>query len=113
MFYSGVTGGQVAVNYAGFTVILFPLSIGYAVIQHDLFEIDALVKRSVYYICLTATVAVAYLGFLGVTDWLIQPAEIGRSPVFPLVVHICIGSCWSSIRSKTSCKAPSIECSFE
>jgi signal transduction histidine kinase len=90
MFYSGVTGGQVAVNYAGFTVILFPLSIGYAVIQHDLFEIDALVKRSVYYICLTATVAVAYLGILGVTDWLIQPAEFGRSPVFPLLFTFAV-----------------------
>ena len=85
MFYSGITGGQVAVNYAGFTVILFPLSIGYAIVKHDLFEIDALVKRSVYYISVTATLAVAYLGFLGLTNWAVRSAEIARSPLFPLL----------------------------
>ncbi|MGE0684363.1 MAG: hypothetical protein AB7P69_26085, partial [Candidatus Binatia bacterium] len=46
MLSSGVTGGGVSINYAGFTVILFPLSLGYAIVKHDLFEIDALLKRS-------------------------------------------------------------------
>ena len=90
MFYSGITGGQVPVNYAGFTVVLFPLSIGYAVVKHDLFEIDALVKRSVYYISISATLAVAYLGFLGLTNWAIRSAQISRSPLFPLLFTFAV-----------------------
>jgi signal transduction histidine kinase len=90
MFYSGITGGQIAVNYAGFTVILFPLSIGYAIVKHDLFEIDALVKRSVYYISITATVAVAYLGFLGLANLAVRSAEIARSPLFPLLFTFAV-----------------------
>jgi signal transduction histidine kinase len=90
MFYSGITGGQVAVNYAGFTVILFPLSIGYAIVKHDLFEIDALVKRSVYYISITATLAVAYLGFLGLTNWAVRSAQIAQSPLFPLLFTFAV-----------------------
>jgi signal transduction histidine kinase len=90
MFYSGITGGQVAVNYAGFTVILFPLSIGYAIVKHDLFEIDALVKRSVYYISITATVAAAYLGFLGLANRAVRSAEIARSPLFPLLFTFAV-----------------------
>jgi hypothetical protein len=33
MFYSGVSGGAVAVNYAAFTTFLFPLGLGYVVIK--------------------------------------------------------------------------------
>ena len=90
MFYSGITGGQVPVNYAGFTVILFPLSIGYAIVKHDLFEIDALVKRSVYYISLTATLAVSYLGFLALTNWMLRSARLTLSPLFPLIFTFAV-----------------------
>lgn len=90
MFYSGITGGQVPVNYAGFTVVLFPLSIGYAIVKHDLFEIDALVKRSVYYISISAILVVAYLGFLTLTNWAVRSADSARSPVFPLLFTFAV-----------------------
>jgi hypothetical protein len=37
MLVSSMTGGEVPVNYAGFTVFLFPLSLAYAIVKHDLF----------------------------------------------------------------------------
>lgn len=90
MFFSGITGGEVAVNYAGFTVIMFPLAIGYAIVKHDLFEIDALVKRSVYYLGITATLALAYLGFLGLTNVALHYSEFAGSPVFPLLFTLVV-----------------------
>jgi signal transduction histidine kinase len=90
MFYSGITGGEVPVNYAGFTVILFPLSIGYAIVQHDLFEIDALLKRSAYYVTISVTLAMGYLGFLAVADWGLHSSAIARSTYFPLLFTLIV-----------------------
>lgn len=90
MFYSGITGGEVPVNYAGFTVILFPLSIGYAIVQHDLFEIDAFLKQSAYYMTISVTLALGYLGFLAVTDWGLHSSAIARSTYFPLLFTLIV-----------------------
>lgn len=90
MFFSGITGGEVAVNYAGFTVILFPLAIGYAIVKHDLFEIDAMVKRSVYYLSITASLALAYLGFLGLVNLALRRSAFAASPVFPLAFTLIV-----------------------
>src|SRR5229473_3201818 len=90
MFYSGITGGEVPVNYAGFTVILFPLSIGYAIVQHDLFEIDVLLKRSAYNVIISVTLAIGYLGFLAVTDLGLHSSAIARSTYFPLLFTLIV-----------------------
>ena len=90
MFYSGITGGEVPVNYAGFTVILFPLSIGYAIVQHDLFEIDALLKRSAYYMTISVTLAMGYLGFRAAADWALHSSAIARSTYFPLLFTLIV-----------------------
>lgn len=85
MFVSGVLGGTVAVNYAVFTASLFPLSIGYAIVKHDLFEIDAFLKRSTYYLSLTTTLTLAYVAFLALLNFVLRSAEMASSPVFPLL----------------------------
>ena len=60
MQISGLTRGGVTVNYAAFTIFLFPLSLGYAIVKPDLFEIDAFVKRGVFYLALTAVITTQY-----------------------------------------------------
>lgn len=82
--YSGVTGGEVAVNYAVFTMALFPLSLGYAVAKHDLFEIDTMVKRSMYYLALTMVLSASYFIFLMTLNLLLRSSDVARSPLFPL-----------------------------
>ena len=83
-FSSSFTGGEVAVNNAVFTVFLFPLSIGYAIVKHDLFEIDTLLKRSVYYLTLTALLMLAYLGIVAVLNRTIAGSTVTQSPLFTL-----------------------------
>ncbi len=90
MFCSGITGGRVPVNYAGFTVLVFPLSIGYAILKHDLFEIDAMLKRGVFYLALTLTLTVSYLGFLGVLDLTLRYFGAAQSTVFPLLFTLAV-----------------------
>ena len=84
MFSSSLTGGEVAVNNAFFTLFLFPLSIGYAIVKHDLFEIDTLIKRSVYYLTLTALLMLAYLGVVAVLNRTVAGSTVTQSPLFTL-----------------------------
>ncbi len=90
MFASGVTGGEVAVNYAGFTAFLFPLSLGYAIVKHDLFEIDALLKRGVYYLTLTATLTCGYVAFLAILNFTLRSSALIQSPSFPLLFTLAV-----------------------
>ncbi len=85
MFGSGISGGKIAVNYAVFTAFLFPLSIGYAIVKHDLFEIDALLRRGIYYLILTSILTVAFLLFLAGLDFTLHHSEQARSPLFHLL----------------------------
>src|SRR5215510_3177243 len=90
MFASGVTGGGVAVNYAVFTVFLFPLSLGYAIVKHDLFEIEALLKRGVYYLTLTATLTFAYIAFLAIFGLTLRSSALIQSPSLPLLFTLAV-----------------------
>ncbi|NOT54593.1 MAG: GAF domain-containing protein [Deltaproteobacteria bacterium] len=90
MFGSGISGGRVAVNYAVFTAFLFPLSVGYAIIKHDLFEIDALLKRGAYYLTLTATLTVAFLLFLALLDVTLHHTNQVHAPIFHLLFTLVV-----------------------
>ena len=85
---SGLAGGGVAVNYSVFTMSLFPLSLGYAIVKHDLFEIDIFLKRAAYYLLLTAILTLSYVLFLSGMNVLLHSSELAQSPWFSLLYTI-------------------------
>ena len=85
MFLSGIRQGEVAVNAMAFTAFLFPLSIGYAIVKHDLFEIDAFLKRWVFYLILTAVLTLMYVSSLAVLNFTLRSSDFVSSPLFPLL----------------------------
>jgi signal transduction histidine kinase/CheY-like chemotaxis protein len=90
MLTSGLTGGEIAVNYAGFTAFLFPLSLGYAIVKHDLFEIDGLLKRGIYYLTLTTTLTLTYLLCITLLSLEFWPSDSASPPLFPLVFVLAV-----------------------
>jgi signal transduction histidine kinase len=85
MLCSVVTGGRVPINYMAFSGLLFPLCLGYAIVKHDLFELDTLLKRGVYYLTLTATLALVYLALLAFLNLTLRSTDLARAPLFPLL----------------------------
>jgi signal transduction histidine kinase len=71
MAASALLGGGVALNAGAFTAFLFPLSLGYAIVEQDLFEIDVVLRRAVSYAVALVAISAAYLAALSLVSLLI------------------------------------------
>lgn len=70
----------------GFTLALsaFPISIGYALVKHDLFTIDVIIRRTYGYILSTAAIIGLYGTIVSLLNLTFQSTELSRSPSFSL-----------------------------
>lgn len=68
---SALLGGRVAVNVGVLPALLFPISVGYAIVKQDLFEIDVLLRRATTYVIVIALAAGGYLALLAVMAMLL------------------------------------------
>jgi serine phosphatase RsbU (regulator of sigma subunit) len=66
-------------------LIMFPLSIGYTIVKHDLFAIDVIVRRTYGYVLTTATIVGSYALIVLVLNVTFQSSEIYTSPLFSIV----------------------------
>ena len=57
---SGLLGGTIAVNAASLTAFFFPFTLGYAIVKHDLFQIDVMLRRATTYGIVVLTIAGLY-----------------------------------------------------
>jgi signal transduction histidine kinase len=97
---SAMTAGSLAVNTGAFTAFLFALSLAYAVVKHDLFEIDAMVKRGAYYLLLTGAVSAAYVGAVVVFNLILQAGDITDSPAFPVAFTLAVLVLFNPLRAQ-------------
>jgi len=70
MASSALLGGSVPINASVFTGFLFPLSLAYAVMKHDLFEIDLMLRRAATYATVVACIAALYVAALSAVGFL-------------------------------------------
>lgn len=85
---SGLSGGEQPINLAAFTAFLFPLSLAYAVVKLDLFEIDAMLRRGINYLLLSGIVMLMYAALVLGLGVVLQTASVTRSPAFPLIFSV-------------------------
>lgn len=72
-----------SINFTIF-LSLFPLSIGYTIVKHDLFAIDTIVRRTYGYILSTVSIVGAYVLIISAVNVTFRSAEISRSPLFSI-----------------------------
>ena len=90
LLLSVLLGGGSAMNFAALTPFVFALTLAYAVVKHDLFEIDAMVKRGAYYLLLTGAVGLAYLGCVLVLDVALTSGGVTQSAIFPVLFALAV-----------------------
>jgi signal transduction histidine kinase len=97
---SALVWGQVSMNIAVFTPFLFVLCLAYAIVKHDLLEIDAMVKRGAYYLLLTGAVGLAYLGAVVVFNSILQENAFTNSAAFPLLFTLVTLLVFNPLRNR-------------
>jgi signal transduction histidine kinase len=95
-----IAGQPVSFNLLTLTGFVFPLSIGYAVIRHDLFEADRFVKQSLVYAALTAVVALAYGASVLAADRLAAGLDLRQSPLFPVAFVMVVLATIAPLRDR-------------
>lgn len=98
--FPSMLGGDVSMNLPSALNFLFALALAYAIVQHDLFEIDAMVKRGAYYALLTGAVGITYVGMVLLFNLVLQGSAITASPVFPVVFTLAVLLFFNPIRSR-------------
>ena len=87
-FVSSTPGSvQLLSTFVPFPLLLFPVSIGYAIARHNLFDVDVYLKRTVGYMMMTACVAGAYFALQTVVRTSIFDPLLGSAAeqVYPLL----------------------------
>jgi len=87
-------------NYYLPFLVIFPLAIGYCIVKHDLFDIDAIIKRTYGYILTTTGIAGVYALFVFVSNLAFGRLEITKSSLFPLIFILAVVFFFNPIRNR-------------
>jgi signal transduction histidine kinase len=99
LLWSGLLGGEATINLAAFSAFLFPLSLAYAVVQHDLFEIDAMLRRGLGYLAVTGVVVLTYALLVLGSSLVLQSGQLAGSPIFAIVFSVLMILLFNPIRT--------------
>jgi sigma-B regulation protein RsbU (phosphoserine phosphatase) len=80
--------------------VVFPAFVGYSIVKHDLFDIDAIIKRTYGYVLTTGTVAGAYGLFVLISNFVFGGFEFARSPFFPMIFILAFVFLFNPIRNR-------------
>jgi signal transduction histidine kinase len=97
---SVLTGSGYGINQGAFTQFLFSLSLAYAVVKHDLFEIDAMVKRGAYYLLLTGAVGATYVAAVVLLSQVLAANAITESRAFPVLFTLAVLLVFDPLRTR-------------
>ncbi len=88
MLASAALGGTVPINAAALTAFLFPVSLGYAVVKRDLFEIDVMLRRGITYVIVVVTIASMYFVAIFCLGVMIPDRAVARSPILMALLNL-------------------------
>ncbi len=87
-------------NFLVFFVIFFPAAIAYSIVRHNLFDADAIIKRTVGYIVVTGIVIAAYLIVSLALNVTVGQYQISQSQAFPIVFTLVVILVFNPLRDR-------------
>jgi adenylate cyclase len=87
-------------NFLVFFVIFFPAAIAYSIVKHNLFDADAIIKRTVGYAVVTAVLVGVYVLVGIVFNLLAGQYQVSRSSAFPIVFTLIIILIFNPLRNR-------------
>ena len=80
--------------------IVFPLFVGYSIVKHNLFDIDAIIRRTYGYALTTGSIAGIYGLIVLTSNVAFGRLEITKSPLFPLLFVLAVVFLFNPIRNR-------------
>jgi hypothetical protein len=91
---------SIPINFMIFFVLSFPASMAYAIIRHNLFDADTIIKRTVGYFVVTAIIVWAYVLVPISLNALLGKYEMAHSRAFPVVFTLVIILIFNPLRNR-------------
>ena len=79
---------------------LFPLSIGYSIVRHNLFEAGDIIRRTVGYVLVTAVVVGAYAGVSVLVNLVLGGSAVAQSRSFPILFTLAVILVFNPLRDR-------------
>jgi sigma-B regulation protein RsbU (phosphoserine phosphatase) len=87
-------------NFLVFFVVFFPAAFAYSIVKHNLFDADAIIKRTVGYIVVTGIVIGAYLIVSLTLNVTVGQYQISQSRAFPIVFTLVVILIFNPLRDR-------------
>ena len=87
-------------NFLPLLGIFFPISIGYSIVRHNLFDAETIIRRTVGYVIVTSVVAGVYILSSISLNFFLGKYEISQSKVFPIVFTLVIILIFNPLRNR-------------
>jgi adenylate cyclase len=87
-------------NYFLPFLVVFPSFIGYSIVKHNLFDFDAIIKRTYGYILTTAGISGIYVLILAFFNYVFGSYELTESPIFTLLFILAVVFLFNPVRNR-------------
>ncbi|MBI3248644.1 MAG: SpoIIE family protein phosphatase [Deltaproteobacteria bacterium] len=88
LYLSFFAGFALPNNFLALPILIFPASIAYAMVKHNLFDIDVFVRRTCGYVLSTGAIVGAYALLLSGLETGLRWSQLSTSPVFSLLFSL-------------------------
>jgi class 3 adenylate cyclase len=83
-----------------FLVVFFPVSITYSIVQHNLFDADAIIRRTLGYVVVTALIVGAYVLVSVALNVLLGQYQLAQSQTFPILFTLGVILVFNPLRDR-------------
>jgi serine phosphatase RsbU (regulator of sigma subunit) len=87
-------------NFLVFFVIFFPASIAYSIVRHNLFDADAIMKRTVGYVVVTGIIVGSYAIVTLVLNVFFGQYQLAQSRIFPILFVLSVILVFNPLRNR-------------
>ena len=87
-------------NFLPFLVIFFPVSITYSIVQHNLFDADTIIRRTLGYVVVTALIVGAYALVSVVLNVILEQSQLAQSQAFPVLFTLGVILVFNPLRDR-------------
>ena len=87
-------------NFFPFFIVFFPASIAYSIVKHNLFDADAIIKRTVGYVVVTAIIVGGYVGVSVSLNLVVGQYQLAQSQAFPILFTLGVILIFNPLRDR-------------